>query len=321
MKRYVGAILAVTLLTGCAAYNPNQNTQGTPATKPVTTPTTTSEVISKLELGKTYPFPTVDIVFQNLYRSKDKSGAEGLLMAYTKKYRKETPQEELMDVQIEVFAGDVQLIAGDTKPGHELINYDSPELMPGGTLQNLVFFKAQPDQDLKLILKGTDAPEYHLITAYPTETVDLADLKKLLLDDRLKLNDDYTKNIAPKEDLSLVGQTVQFKNAEFKLTDVKFVVNEIIYGRDLIITYRYKPTPSGTKTDLNIKIQAFQYGLELAGQPIEKDARDTGTEFKEADFIVNYKMDGAIIIRISDPTVQSQLVFVPNDQWHSLVST
>lgn len=118
----------------------------------------------------------------------------------------------------------------------------------------------------------------------------------------------------------MVGRPVQFKLAEFKLTEVKFVVNEIIYGRDLIITYQYKPIAATAKNDLNIRIQAFQYGLELAGQSIAKDPIETGTGYKSADFIVNYKMDGAIIIRISDPDSEEQLVFVPNDKWHSLVN-
>ena len=323
MKRYAVAILAFILFTGCASYNgANQTTPGTGTTNPVTLPTTTSTVISKLELGKTYRFSTVDIIFQNLYRSKDKSGAAGLLLEYTMKYRQETPQAIMSEVEMEVLQGELPIKRGGISPGHELVNYQDPEMMPGGTLQKLVFFEALPDQDLKINLKGADGDttEYHLSSAYPTEMANFKDLEKMLLIERLQLNEDYTKTVAPKEDLTLVGRPVQFKLAEFKLTDVKFVVNEIIYGRDLIITYQYKPTAAATKTDLNIKIQAFQYGVELARQSIAQDPIETPTGYQEADFIVNYKLDGAIIIRISDPDQADQLVFIPNDKWHSLVS-
>ena len=323
IRRFIAAIFALLVFTSCSGYNPAGGaTKGTTATNSNMTSTTTNDGISKLELGKIYQLPTVDIIFKALFKSKDRIGEDGLLMYYTIKYRPETPQQEMKDVQIDVVQRDLSIKPEPSPAGHEMINGKSPEMLPGGTLQNLVFFKTKTEQDLKIIVKSlTDETAVYSLTApYPTESANSKDLKKLLLDDRLKLNEDYTNTYAPKEDLALVNETIQFTDAEFTLTDVKFWVNEIIYGRDLSIFYRYKPTLSANKTDLDIKIQAFQYGVEMTSQPIDKEPLDPGKEYQEADFIVNYKMPGAIIIRFSDPTVQRQLVFIPNDQMHSSVS-
>lgn len=337
MKRCIAGLLALALVTGCSSLTINDTKSTSPMTQDPATVTATSansqtqapQIIPsstsastkgedplELILGKTYALKNLDIVIQNLYRSKDKSGREGLLIEYTRAWGNNTPGEELPQFELALFLAGKPVRTGGDPPGHELVSYEALELLPGGTVQQLVFFETVLDKDLVITLSTVpkDSPGYRLTASYPKEFADLAELEAKLKKDRLVLNQAYLKNVPDQEDLALLGQTIKFTIADVTIRETKTVPNDIFGGRDLIVTYSYKPTPEsdqGKEDYLNIQIQAFQYGVEIQRQFIDEDARPMDSGTWEGDLIVNYRDVGALVIRVFDPLRREELTFVP----------
>lgn len=273
------------------------------------------EVIPKLDLGKVYDLKLWELVFQNLYRGEDKSGREGLLMEYTQTFIGDSSRGEsaynAKKLELEIHQAG-QRVEGGTWIGHDSGNGKSKDLLPGGTLQKQSFYLTDPNEEIEIIfhLFNDEGNEYRVKAAYPSDKVDPKSFKEKLKAERLKLNETYRAKTPGSEDLSLVGEALSFEMADVVIREVKTVPNDIIGGRDLIVTYSYKTKPS--KDDyMNIQMAVFQYGVEIDRRFIDTQSRPSETEFRDGDFIVNYRDVGALVVQIHDPHQSRQLVYLP----------
>lgn len=273
------------------------------------------EVIQKLDFGKAYDLKLWELVFQNLYRGEDQSGREGLLIEYTQTFIGDSSGGEsaynAKKLELEIHQAG-QRVEGGTWIGHDSGGGKSKDLLPGGTLQKQSFYLTDPNEEVEIIFRlfNDEGNEYRVKAAYPRDYVDLKELKEKLKADRLKLNEWYMSEAPSSEDLSLVGETLPFEMADVVIREVKTVPNDIIGGRDLIVTYSYKAKPA-KDDNLNIQMAVYQYGVEIDRRFIDTQSRPSETQFWDGDFIVNYRDVGALVVQIHDPHQSHQLVYLP----------
>lgn len=223
-----------------------------------------------LKLGEVIELPTFDMVVHGVYQAKDYDGKPGIILDFTMKNKKEESFDPMWNTTVNLYQNGVELEGGTYSTENDLISQalrgQMRRVLPGATVQCLEFYKTSGTKAIEININamwGSDEETIMLKTAFPEEKVNVKALSTRLKDDRQKFNAEVKTVLPQVEDLSLIGQMIEFDQSEITISEVKPVT--LGQGKKgMLVFYTYKNTMDENEmAGVQISFKAYQDGVEI----------------------------------------------------------